>query len=586
MGVLFPWAFTLTVFISAFILLYFYRKRFDTKVVPSSLLWWKIKEERQASPWLEKLQKNVLFLLQLFVLLLLMFSLARPFLSGERMAGRHFIFIVDTSASMEARTGNASLFDRHRETIREMVRSNRRPVVTMIAAGSEPEVILREETETARIMQAINELHITYEHENMEKALQLARAFAGGKKESIVVLTDGLEEAAVAAMMAGFPVEVRNAGKKADNVSLKSFAVGEQEGELAGMAQIENEGQKVQSFLFTISGEKGILAEKWVEMGPGERKSVRVSPLPESPYYEAEIAAEDEYAVDNTWTTVNGDQTFPIYVAGEISSFVLDAMETIGLEVFRVSEKQLSEEGPGIVVTNSAHPLDFGRPVIHFQGAGEALVDLSEPASQTDDVLFQYVDLSNVYISKTVPEDFDGIGIIAQSGDYPLIQKGMKNGIPIVAIRFPLEYSDWPLHPNFPVFIYNSYHWLTRQAEFLGEFRPGEERWLNLGDHSLDVFDRDGKLMYSLNPKRDNFRAPERPGLYQAAYGDQVSYFSVLLDQEERTASSADSFSIGSAGADGGKDSIPDDSLWRWFAIGALVLLFLEWEVYRRNAEI
>ena len=72
------------VFPLAVLLYYFFRKRYETTTISSTLFWEQSMRETKVSPYLKNLQRNALFYLQMAALLLLVFILLGPFLLKKR----------------------------------------------------------------------------------------------------------------------------------------------------------------------------------------------------------------------------------------------------------------------------------------------------------------------------------------------------------------------------------------------------------------------------------------------------------------------------------------------------------------------
>ena len=65
------------------LLYYFFRKRYETKTISSTLFWEQSMRETKVSPYLKNLQRNALFYLQMAALLLMVFILVAPYLNDE-----------------------------------------------------------------------------------------------------------------------------------------------------------------------------------------------------------------------------------------------------------------------------------------------------------------------------------------------------------------------------------------------------------------------------------------------------------------------------------------------------------------------
>lgn len=226
------------------------------------------------------------------------------------------------------------------------------------------------------------------------------------------------------------------------------------------------------------------------------------------------------------------------------------------------------------------------QPVMFVTSGLEDVKELDAQVEQKDDELLKYVNLANVYIAASSGLDLAELETVARSGEVPLIQKGSINGFPLVAILFPLEASDWPLHANFPIFLHNTYEWLRRQTDFLGYFQPGEETWIpQISDNEVAIFTGAGEHLYTIDLSQERFTAPVEPGLYQAMYNGRVSYFTVQLDERERTFTRVvDDRLHEERLADESFDLVRKDDLWTWLLVICLIILICEWEVYRRHA--
>src|SRR5256885_168489 len=84
------------------LLLYFLKLKRKPQAVPSTFLWKKSIEDLHVNRLLQWLRKNVLLLLQLLVLLPAIYAVLPPRLHGTESSGRHYILMIDNSASMTA----------------------------------------------------------------------------------------------------------------------------------------------------------------------------------------------------------------------------------------------------------------------------------------------------------------------------------------------------------------------------------------------------------------------------------------------------------------------------------------------------
>lgn len=84
------------------VLLYFLRLKRQPIAVPSTFLWKKSIEDLHVNRLMQWLRKNVLLLLQLLAVLLFIYAALGPRMHGAVTGGRHYILMIDNSASMSA----------------------------------------------------------------------------------------------------------------------------------------------------------------------------------------------------------------------------------------------------------------------------------------------------------------------------------------------------------------------------------------------------------------------------------------------------------------------------------------------------
>lgn len=582
-----PAYFILSIFIGAVVLFYFFRKQYTEKTISSNLLWEQVLNEWQASPWLKKLQQNLLFWLQLLALLLLMLALARPFWLEDSLKGEHIIIIIDPSASMSAESGGKSRFEIAKEEMLDLAGKLNGQQVSLIKAGEKSEILLSREDDPNAIRRTIERLELTYEHENMEKAILLAESLSSGKDTALHIFSDSAAKKDFMEDFAGLYTVVHNIGEDTGNVSLQSFGTAAAGDGISAVAVIENQSSKNIETEFTVKSEEEVLFEQKLSIKAKEEKIVQIKDLPEKPYYEAAISISDGYSADNLAASIYTDPKPKVYTMGDVNPFAVKGFQTIGAELLQTDPAALKGlDMKGVVVAEGSTLAELPKLPMIFFNKSKDKTKLDEAITGDDDRLFEYANFEKVYISSASAVLKGEWETVLKSGDIPLIQRGMHNGQPIIIVNFDLADTDWPLLPGFPIFLYNSYQWLSQQSEFLGYFSSGEERWINIGKEtgSWEIFNNKDENLYSLDLNKETFKAPIIPGTYQAVSGNQIYYFSVLLDEREKSAGTEESFTLNAKSSE--KSSMtqrPNESFWFWLTLMALLLIAVEWEVYRRG---
>lgn len=94
---------------------YFFRKKYVEKQISSTLFWVEVMKETKASPYLQHLQRNALFYLQMLGLILLVIALLQPYWKTKSIAGDQIIWVVDTSATMLSKKDGQTIFEGHQK---------------------------------------------------------------------------------------------------------------------------------------------------------------------------------------------------------------------------------------------------------------------------------------------------------------------------------------------------------------------------------------------------------------------------------------------------------------------------------------
>lgn len=142
MGFAEPFALLFAGIYGVLVLLYLWERWRRRVEVPSLLLWEAVHEDVLRA---RRFRPDLLFILQMLLLTGLIGGLARPYLVGVGSGptrGRH-IFVLDTSASMQARDLHSTRFERAREqALQRLADLQPDDEVMVIGAGREPEVLV------------------------------------------------------------------------------------------------------------------------------------------------------------------------------------------------------------------------------------------------------------------------------------------------------------------------------------------------------------------------------------------------------------------------------------------------------------
>lgn len=551
------------------------------KSVSSTLFWQEAMKETKASPYLQHLQRNALFYLQMLAMVLLVLALLQPYWKTKSIAGEQIVFVVDTSATMKVNVNNAtSLFEQHRSKMLELVEELSGKPLTLITTGNEPVVLLRQEKNTEQMIKEINKLEISYEAENMSKSLDFTQSFFQDKATTVYIFTDDLERQSLPLQHENVSWNVEALTNEVTNASIKRFGATETENGISTLVQIENQSEKESTTELTISNEEKILVTEVVNLPPKETITLSFDELVNSSYLKANIDIQDSYLLDNENIIFMQDQLSNVFIDSTIHSLVRTAFQSLDIKVSSVPPEQVGLlKDEGMMVTNQyGVNIDDERPILYI-GRNDAIAkEVNGNVQTTESPLFAFADLRDIYVSSVYPP-IEGYTTIASVGDDPFIQTSPSGNIIILA---DIQMTDWPLSPTFPLFMWSVKEQLSSGSDYLGTFTPNERKPLSLG--ALDEWE-----IYTMNDEYEyaienggKFVAPNKPGLYVLRSKDAEKNLSVILPQEEKVIEKGTSYKV-----NGQQMSAEEDYQANSFVPYILILLILlfviEWEVQRRR---
>ncbi|MFJ7980524.1 BatA and WFA domain-containing protein [Lysinibacillus xylanilyticus] len=571
---LFSWTAIIPVIV---LLYYFFRKKYTDQTVSSTLFWSEIMQETRVSPYLKHLQKNALLYLQLLALLLLVLALMNPYVKKSTIVGAQTVFIVDTSATMLAGKGQ-STFDTHKKEMLSLVNELDGRPVTLITTGNTPKAILQQETNTKNIEKAIQELQVTYETAQMNKALDVAQAFVGNTPTSIYVFTDSLDKKQLPMEKDTVKWIVKGPEKDLINIAITRFAATTDGQSAMALVQLQNDTDQEQNVTLSIENVKGkeIVAES-VALPPNEATTKTFKDLPLEDTMTAKIDAKDDYAVDNSQTVLLQTTTSKIVVDQSMHQLIQKGLQTINSSVKIVPSAQMADNRDARLVTNQTALLEkMDKPIVLFGRDDVEKVEATGEVGITSDALFAFSELKDIYVSALYP-GFNDYKTIASVGDQPFIQRSPKGDIVVLA---DIADTDWPLHPSFPLFLWSAEQELSESIGSLGIFTPNEQRAVAITQGDWSIYSQEDEFLSSIT--NGLLTAPMKPGIYTARSNDEEKHFIVQLQAQERVIEKGTSYTLGEL-PDNGKEEISKASFIPWFILIILVLLVLEWEVQRRR---
>jgi hypothetical protein len=309
----------------AIVLLYFLRLKRRPLTVASTYLWKKSVEDLHVNRLMQWMRRNVLLLLQLLCILLVIYAVLGVRTQGALTGGRHYIILIDNSASMTATDVSPTRLDWAKaEALKLIAAAHDGDPGMVIVFNSTAEIRQSYTTNKDELRAAVTAVEPTQHLTRIDEALALAASRANptrstenvvaspdnpepgkertyfapdGFEADVYLLSDGrfppVQDFALRNLSVRYP-EMPNAvgGGRSDNVAVVGFdvsRVGEREGQFIAAARLANyraDASKVKVWLDVKRGD-GTLVKVYPPTGIPAEDGVVLPPLPEVPAEEA-----------------------------------------------------------------------------------------------------------------------------------------------------------------------------------------------------------------------------------------------------------------------------------------------------------
>lgn len=167
------------------ILLYFLRLKRKSIAVPSTFLWKKSVEDLHVNRLMQWLRRNVLLLLQLLAVLMFIYAALGPRTHGAVSGGRHYILMIDNSASMNATDVKPTRLDwAKEEAIRVIDSSTDADPGMVIVFNSTAEIRQSYTTNREELKAAVRSIQPTQFPTRIDEALALAASLSNPNRST------------------------------------------------------------------------------------------------------------------------------------------------------------------------------------------------------------------------------------------------------------------------------------------------------------------------------------------------------------------------------------------------------------------
>ena len=611
------WFFALAPVIALF---YFPKLKRQSEPISSTYLWQRTIEDLRVNAPFQRMRRNILLLLQLLFVTLLVLALSRPVMEKSAEAGKHYICMIDTSASMGARDVKPSRLDAaRREALRlvgDLTGGDRMMLITFDAA---PRVLVPFTKAKSRLREAIKSLAVRQTATDFTRPMELIRALTRDMTDVyLYLLSDGAFDREEMDDMGAVTLHYVKMGKRAANVGItaldarRSLESWDRPQVFVRLGNFSDEPKEVRLELY-LDGK--LINAKAASIGAGEKKAVVFSDAALTQgLLKVKLTPDDDLETDNeAWLVVREPGKINLLTVTPGNYFLTLALQSDPFvsHVLYSPDEFDAEVASGKLTLGDYDAVLFDRHSPKALPAGNYLffnalppldkfssgADAEEPIVISWDEAHpvnQAVEYANLFLESAMrlkgPPDSHAL-LESEAG--PLILWWGSPAQRIIVVGFDLLKSRWPLRPSFPVFLANSVRYLTRAGP------DGESTRVSTGtpirfaaedDRKITVQRPDGSassVPVSSNIASFNDTFLCGPYVFSADGSEPLTWVANLLDERESRIAPRENirWEKGTVAAKA-KALKENREFWKWLALGALAFLMLEWYIYNRRVYI
>ncbi len=585
--------------IPVLIFIYLIRPHHEERAVSSTFMWKLSQKFMKRQLPMQRLQRILLFILQLLLLICAALLIARPALITGKST--EYIAIIDASASMQTKDENGvSRFDRAVEEAKKLTEhlphGHR---VSVILAGDNAQYLIQSADSASRVKLALEGASCGAGGCNTEKAMNLAQQLASRGESEVIFYTDAPSE------KTNF-VRIENMNKGEWNLSVDALTMdSDDDGNEYVVAAVTSHNRDAAATV-GLKMDGILLTAKAVELAANEPAEVSfpVEAVTPGSILQAFVDVNDGLSLDNSYSMCTGySRVYSVLLLSKSPFYiekVLQSLENCSVTVTDDSMRA-TEAGYDLYIYDGIFPEEYPQngSVLQF-GVGnlpdgmEALKEETTPARLSklsgSHKLYDGLLLTDTTVSVYNP--------LAGSAKWekvltctmdPVCLTGINDlGMRTTVFSFDLHNSNLPMQTDYVVLMKNiveaSVFDLIPGSDFavgtnidLAVLPNAQQMYLDLPDGSvLDLTPEGGHCTVSLN------QIGVHTAVVTTAAGGEFADFFVHIPEGENLTTPHGLLSVApAADTSGGTDAITE--LWIYVAAAMLVLLILEWGVYFRE---
>lgn len=591
----------------AIVALYLLKMRRKDFVVPATFLWPSMTFEVRANSLFQRLRLSLLLFLQLLAVALLVLALSRPQVRQRGLSGDLTVLVLDTSASMSAREGNGTRFDRGIAACRKLIDAvGAGDRLSLVEAGPNPRVVFPISSDPGKMRQALQSVRATDADCDVGEALRLAASIAAKHRGArIVLVSDGVFPEVHDFSPGNAKLEFVPIGGQGENVGITALSASPSSEGLLVFCGLRNYGKKPVALTVDLIADGKLFNSKKLQLDGGGTFGETFAAPPKASVLEAKINPEDALVSDNrAFALADPGASVRALLVGKGDLFleralVLDPRVTLDRASVLPREAASGEPLYDVVVFDGVPEAPTtARGVLVFGTAGpqspvRAVGVQQNPrvrSQRGDHPVMAAVDMLNTYIDRAERVEAKPTGqVLATGSSGPLIV--VSDGPPRrLYVAFEPMNSDFPLQVAFPIFIANALDYLApREASGSALLMPPGRSFTvpaTSGQGELELRGPGG-IAAKLASTGGVWvvRDAVRTGEYTMTVGGKERVLLVGPPPETESAIAPRNRVLAGGQSIAGSDSVLRlADYWRWLAMLGLLVLGCEWWLFARRS--
>jgi len=576
--------------------------------VSNLFLWQAVLQESRRHLVFRRLKRNLPLLLQILIVGLAALALAQPTWTYQTAKKGNMILVIDTSASMQTRSGAVTRFEQARKKALELI-DGRDPgqKILIVEAGSKAFVHAGFLDHASRAKTLVEKLQPSDAPAKLEPAIYLALSFVDPAGEDLLYLiTDGAGE--------DFPALVKNhpkirpvvVGGEGHNIGITQFEFRQQldhSDQYEFMLEIKNFDPAAADCSVRLSIDDVVLFDRALALDAREKKLLIL------PYAgliggiaAAALGPDDDFSPDNrAYLSLNAAKDVWVLLVSQGNPFLeklLAAYPNFKVnavkEIMPSSWPEQTARHDIVIVDRMDFPATQRGNLLLIDAYGPSI-----PAVKTGQVrlpeilawsrkspLMANVDLSGLIVEQgTILQADRRLQPLIESSRTALMVAYEEGGLRAVLLGFDLTRSDLPLKVAFPVMMSNIFNWLNpNKLEFsILKTQAGAPFDIYLKPQTDIFYTRAPRGKWEKQAAAGNpFRYTHtgRVGVYTVSENEKERYFTVNLADESESDINAKSpahLLDQPEPAWVSEEISAQQPLWAVFILAACALLVVEW---------